>query len=217
MLDRAAGGWWGQLMIAIRSHARGDLEAARLGYLRSDQLSSTPWAARGLALLAASRDDHVSAAELYARAVAQAPTCLPLLVEATDQLLAAGRPAACLAMIDAAPEQIAVHGRVVLQRARALLADGQADAARALLEAGIEVPDLREGETLGGAVARRVRRPAAAVPLRLPDARGMTAPAFRCAMRQDHGGLSPEAGRHEVDAYVLHHSRENDRSAGPNP
>ena len=136
-------------MIAIRSHARGDLEEARLGYLRSDQLRSTPWAARGLALLAGTRGDHVSAAELYARAVAQAPTCLPLLVEATDQLLAAGRPAACLAMIDAAPEQIALHGRVVLQRAYALLADGQVDAARALLESGIEVPDLREGETLG--------------------------------------------------------------------
>jgi hypothetical protein len=148
--DRAAGGWWGRLMNAIRSHARGDFEEAGLGYLRSDQLKSTPWAARGLALLTDSRGDHVSAAELYARAVAQAPTCLPLLVEATDQLLAAGRPAACLAMIDAAPEQIAGHGRVILQRARSLLADGQADAARTLLEAGIEVPDLREGETLGG-------------------------------------------------------------------
>jgi tetratricopeptide (TPR) repeat protein len=136
-------------MIAIRSHARGDLEEARRGYLRSDQLTSTPWAARGLALLARSRGDHTRAADLYARAVAHAPTCLPLLVEATDQLLAADRPAACLAMINAAPEQIAGHGRVVLQRARALLADGQADRARALLEAGIEVPDLREGETLG--------------------------------------------------------------------
>jgi hypothetical protein len=52
-------------------------------------------------------------------------------------------------MIDAAPEHIALHGRVVLQRARALLADGQVAAARALLEDGIEVPDLREGETLG--------------------------------------------------------------------
>ena len=150
VLDQAAGGWWGQLMNAIRSHAREDLEAARLGYLRSDQLRSTPWAARGLALLAGTRGDHVSAAELHARAVAQAPTCLPLLIEATDQLLAAGQPAACLVMIGAAPEQIAAHGRVVLQRARALMADGQADAARALFEAGIEVPDLREGETLGG-------------------------------------------------------------------
>ncbi|HEX6757640.1 MAG TPA: DUF5107 domain-containing protein [Propionibacteriaceae bacterium] len=149
LLDRAADGWWGRLMIAIRSHARGDLDEARLGYLRSDQLTSTPWATRGLALLAGSRGDHTRAADLYARAVAQARTCLPLLVEATDNLLAGGRPAACLAMINAAPRQIAVHGRVVLQRARALLADGQPDAARALLEAGIEVPDLREGETLG--------------------------------------------------------------------
>jgi hypothetical protein len=149
VLDRASGGWWGRLMIAIRSQARGDLEEARLGYLRSDKIMATPWAARGMALLAGSRGDHPRAADLYARAVAQAPTCLPLLVEATDQLLAAGRPAACLVLINAAPKQIAVHGRVVLQRVRALLADGRTDAARALLEVGIEVPDLREGETLG--------------------------------------------------------------------
>jgi hypothetical protein len=146
---RAADGWWGALMIAIRSHARGDLDAARLGYLRSEELGATPWAARGRALLAAGRGDQESAADLYVRAVADAPTCLPLLVEATDQLLAASRPAACLSMINRAPVEIAVHGRVVLQRVRALLADGQADAARTLLEAGIEVSDLREGETLG--------------------------------------------------------------------
>jgi hypothetical protein len=149
VLDRAAGGWWGELMNAIRSHARGDFEQARIGYLRSDQFKATPWATRGLALLADSVGDHPRAAELYVRAVAQAPSCLPLLVEATDQLLAAAQPSACLAMINAAPQQIAGHGRLVLQRARALLADGQADAARALLEAGIEVPNLREGETLG--------------------------------------------------------------------
>jgi Domain of unknown function (DUF5107) len=149
VFDPAASGWWGRLMTAIRSHARGDLEDARLCYLRSDELRPTPWAARGLALLADIRGDQVSAAELYARAVAQAPACLPLLVEATEQLLSANRSAACLAMIDAAPEQIAGHGRVILQRARALLADGQADAARTVLDAGVEVPDLREGETLG--------------------------------------------------------------------
>ncbi|HET6759554.1 MAG TPA: DUF5107 domain-containing protein, partial [Propionibacteriaceae bacterium] len=62
VLDRAATGWWGQLMIAIRSQARGDLEDARLGYLRSDELKSTPWAARGLALIAVTRGDQVSAA-----------------------------------------------------------------------------------------------------------------------------------------------------------
>jgi hypothetical protein len=100
-------------------------------------------------VLAAIRGDHSSATDLYARAVAQAPTCLPLLVEATEQLLATGRPGACLAMIDAAPRPITGHGRLVLQRVRALLANGESNAARTLLEAGIEVPDLREGETLG--------------------------------------------------------------------
>ena len=149
LIERAAGGWWGELMVAIRAHARGDLEEAWLRYRRSDDLRSTPWAARGLALIAGTRGDPASAADLYARAVGQAPACLPLLVEATDQLLAAGLSAACLAMIQAAPDQVAQHGRVVLQRVRALLVDGQADAGRALLEAGIEVPDLREGETLG--------------------------------------------------------------------
>jgi uncharacterized protein DUF5107 len=149
VLDRAADGWWGQLMLAVRAHARGDHEAAEQGYRRSDRLRSTPWAARGLALLAAARGDHGRAADLYVRAVGQAPDCLPLLVEATEQLLAAGRPATCSALIAAAPERVARHGRVLLQQVRALLADGQVDAARALLDAGIEVPDLREGETLG--------------------------------------------------------------------
>jgi tetratricopeptide (TPR) repeat protein len=149
VLDRAAEGWWGQLMLAIRSHARGDLEEARLGYLRSAKIRSTPWAARGLAQLAVARGDHAGAADLYTRAVAQAPSSLPLLVEATDQLLNAGRSAACLAMIDAAPDRISAHGRVALQRIRALLSVGRVDAARTLLETVIEVPDLREGETLG--------------------------------------------------------------------
>ena len=42
VFNRAVSGWWGQLMIAIRAHAREDLEQARLGYLRSDQLRPSP-------------------------------------------------------------------------------------------------------------------------------------------------------------------------------
>ena len=140
VLDRAAEGWWGQLMLAIRSHARGDLEEARLGYLRSAKIRSTPWAARGLAQLTVARGDHAGAADLYARAVAQAPSSLPLLVEATDQSLNADRSAACLAMIDAAPDRISAHGRGALERIRALLAVGRVDDARALLEAGSRCP-----------------------------------------------------------------------------
>ncbi len=45
-----------------------------------------------------------------------------------------------------ADEQAAVDGKAP---DIVVVAAGQADAARSLLEAGIEVPDLREGETLG--------------------------------------------------------------------
>ena len=156
VLDGAAGGWWGQLMKAIRSYARGDLEAARLGYLRSDQLKSTPWAARGLALLASSRGDHSRAAELYARAIAQAPTCLPLLVEATRS--AAGRGSThrlpgddrrrAEADFRARPAGPAAGTRPAGRRA-------SRRGPRPALEAGIEVPDLREGRRSGRCGGRR--------------------------------------------------------------
>jgi hypothetical protein len=142
-------GWWSALMSAVRAHARGDLVEARQDYQRSDELRSTPWAARGLALLASADADPATAAALYTRAAAQAPECLPLLVEATDALLAAGRPADCLTLLDGAPEEHRKHGRVVLQRVRAFLASGDLEHARTLLDEGFDVPDLREGETLG--------------------------------------------------------------------
>ena len=147
--DHAADGWWGQLMIAIREHAAGRLEAAERCYRRSHELAATAWSARGLALVAGARGETSSATGHYLAAVAQAPDCLPLLVEAADHLLAADRSEDCLRLIDAAPAALATHGRVLVQRVRAYLACGQTASAQELLDTGIEVPDLREGETLG--------------------------------------------------------------------
>ena len=146
--ERAADGWWGQLMIAIREHAAGRLEPAERSYRRSHELAATAWSDRGLALIADARGEPETAARHYLAALAQAPRCLPLLVEATDHLLRIGRPADCLELIDAAPVELAGHGRVLLQRVRAYLACGDKASAQKLLDAGIEVPDLREGETL---------------------------------------------------------------------
>ena len=146
--ERAADGWWGQLMIAIREHAAGRLEPAERCYRRSHELAATAWSDRGLALIADARGEPETAARHYFAALAQAPQCLPLLVEATDHLLRIDRPADCLRLIDAAPVELAGHGRVLLQRVRAYLACGDKASAQELLDAGIEVPDLREGETL---------------------------------------------------------------------
>ena len=146
--DQVADGWWGQLMIAIREHAAGRLEPAERCYQRSRELAATAWSDRGLAQIADARGEPETAEGHYRAALAQAPQCLPLLVEATDHLLRIDRPADCLQLIDAAPVELAGHGRVLVQRVRAYLACGDKASAQELLDAGIEVPDLREGETL---------------------------------------------------------------------
>ena len=99
-------------------------------------------------MISAAEGDRGAAADLYFAAVALDPRCRLLLVEAVDALLLADRSATALELIDAAPAPVAGHGRVVLQRVRALLAAGDNAAAARLLRDGIEVPDLREGESL---------------------------------------------------------------------
>ena len=143
-----ADGWWSRLMTAVRAHAAGDLVVAERAYADSRSRRPTAWAARGLALLADAGGRDAVAGELYVEAAELAPHCLPLLVEATGCLVESGRPSAALELIERAPRAIAAHGRVQLQRCRALLAAGRPDEARTVLENGFEVPDLREGETL---------------------------------------------------------------------
>jgi tetratricopeptide (TPR) repeat protein len=140
--------WWASLMRAIRAHAGGELAAARSHYQESLALQPSMIARRGLALIAAAEGDDAAAAEGYLAAVALDPHCRALLVEAIDALLVAGRAATALELIAAAPPKIAGHGRVVLQQIRALLAVGDRTAAARLLQQGIDVPDLREGESI---------------------------------------------------------------------
>ncbi|WP_344804223.1 DUF5107 domain-containing protein [Microlunatus ginsengisoli] len=148
VFDRVADGWWGSLMRAVRAHAAGDLAAAERCYRDSHVFRPSAWAARGLALLSAANGDAGGAIARYRESVGLAPECLPLLVEATEHCLAAGQAGRALALVEAAPEAVAGHGRVRLLRCRALLGCGRTEEARAILGDGIEVPDLREGETL---------------------------------------------------------------------
>ena len=80
------------------------------------------------------------------------------------------RPEDCLQLIDDAPVELATHGRILLQRVRAYLACGQTASAQELLDAGIEVPDLREGETLDRVWREAYGDLKLPHPLRLPDA-----------------------------------------------
>jgi len=146
--ENAPRSWWSALMLAIRAHAAGELEQARSHYEASLALEPSMSALRGLAMLRSAQGDFEAAADCYLAAVALDPHCRLLLVEAVDALLLAGRPAAGRELIEAAPAEVARHGRVVLQLVRTLLASGDRTAAAQLLEDGIDVPDIREGESL---------------------------------------------------------------------
>jgi hypothetical protein len=146
--ENASRSWWACLMLAIRAHAAAEFALARRRYRESLTLKPSMLALRGLAVISSAEGDRGTAADLYLAAVALDPHCRLLLVEAVDALLLANRPATALELIGAAPAHVAGHGRVVLQHVRTLLAAGDRAAAARLLRDGVDVPDLREGESL---------------------------------------------------------------------
>ncbi|HYJ68810.1 MAG TPA: DUF5107 domain-containing protein, partial [Nocardioidaceae bacterium] len=134
--------WASLLHLGVTAHAAGDLDAARDAYERSLRHARTPWALRNLALLL----EPSERADLMVEAHRLVPDLWQLAVEAGTALLEAERPDDALALADAAPESVRVHGRARLLAARAALALGDVDRAARLLDEGIEVADLREGE-----------------------------------------------------------------------
>lgn len=141
---------WARYARGVNAHVRGEADLADAEYATAEDLAArngepVPFAAvRGRALLAAGRGDMHQARALYLRAVAAAPRERTLLAEAVDYLLQIGDPAAALAMLEAAPVDVAEHGRSRLQRAHALLATGDRSGAAQILT-DLEVPDLAEG------------------------------------------------------------------------
>ena len=79
-------------------------------------------------------------------AVALREDLAPLRRELVDALLAAGDGAQALAVIDAAPAEQRALGRLRLAEIRAALLTGDLDRAGRILEEGVVLPDVREGE-----------------------------------------------------------------------
>lgn len=158
---------------AVIHHARQDIGAARSLYEASiraeEQCKSEPrhasraLAHRGLGLImlaqaeAASTPQTVASkesmeqetapglAELRA-ACALEPANLQLLAEALTLHLQHGQPTDALGLVCRAPEELAAIGRIRFLTALALARSGDPDRAAAILKAGLEVADLREGE-----------------------------------------------------------------------
>ncbi|MGH3737165.1 MAG: DUF5107 domain-containing protein [Micromonosporaceae bacterium] len=191
-LEASAPSWISRLHLGVAAHAAGDTGAARVAYTESLAHARTPWALRNLALL----ETGEARADLLWQAHRLAPGLWQLAVEAGEALLAADRPADVLRLLDEAPPAVRDHGRCRLLAARAGLAAGDLDRAGELLESGIEVADLREGEIALDALWReyRAHRIAADAGVPLGDSHRAAAHAEPVPERYDFRMFGDEAG-----------------------
>jgi predicted Zn-dependent protease len=131
---------------AFEAHARGELDEASRLYRKSLALRNSAPAHRGLALTALAQNRADDVLDEYAAACALEPDNVSLLIEALTACLAQGRPGDALDLLRQAPPPRARQGRVRFLNAAALAGAGKTEEAAALLKAGVEVADLREGE-----------------------------------------------------------------------
>ena len=143
LLEQGTDNWHAYYHLGLLRLADGEDDAARESFQRSIALHPTPWALRALAFLTASADE---AADLMAQAHGLQPKLRELTFEVLDALLAAGRSAEALALIEALPDEDRAHGRIRLSEANAAHACGDDERARRLLAEGIQVDNVREGE-----------------------------------------------------------------------
>jgi hypothetical protein len=148
---RSRAGWLARLHEGVLAAADGSWADAVRAWQASVAEQDNGWAWRDLALAAEREGDHDAAADAYAGAREHLPHLLPLAIEASRQLLDAGRASDALTLIESLDDALQADGRIRCLQARAALSVGDLDRCERLLEAGIEIADLKEGEaSLGG-------------------------------------------------------------------
>ena len=145
-LGRLGDGWLPTYLQGLLAHAEQDRSRARLLLETSVADRRTPWALRALAVLELEEGRATRSADLYEEAQQQWPHSPHLTIETVETLLLAGRSARALSVLRGFPDPRCRLGRVRLLQAQALAETGDTALARELLDDGIEVNDLREGE-----------------------------------------------------------------------
>ncbi|MFF0725925.1 DUF5107 domain-containing protein [Streptomyces sp. NPDC004134] len=169
--------WLGLLHQGVLHTAGGDLVAAEAAWSASVAVRPNAWAYRNLGALADRRGATDAAVHSYLRAHELAPHVVPLVCELLDVLIRGGLPALALSVVDALGAGQRAAGRVRLLEARAALAAGETDRCGALLDEGIEVPTIQEGETSLGDLWREYQEQQAATDV-AGRARGVPIPAI---------------------------------------
>ncbi|MCM3778244.1 DUF5107 domain-containing protein [Microbacterium hydrocarbonoxydans] len=139
-------GWVEPALLGNLLAARGDRDGAKASWLLSVRRAPNVLALRNLAALAAHLGHLDEAVDRYEQALALNPTMRQLVVEALGVLLDASRAERALEIVRALPEPTRSDPRVLYAEARACISTGDLSRAASILEGGLEIADLREGE-----------------------------------------------------------------------
>ncbi|MDR1061749.1 MAG: DUF5107 domain-containing protein [Clostridiales bacterium] len=149
LLEKAARGgsdhWHAWLQLGVMRAAAGELDKAKKAFETSDARTPNGWAKRNLAVLAQIAGDREEAADKLLEAADLLPI-RPMAVECGKALLDAGRLAEFARFYGRLPHALREHGRLRAMRAQAAVMADDFDTGLAILEGGIQMADLREGE-----------------------------------------------------------------------
>lgn len=143
LLEASADDWHALYHLGLVRLADDDRDGARDAWTRSFSERPNAWAQRALAHLAASPAER---SERLVAAHQLQPDLRELTIETLKALLAADRPAEALDVISTLSPEDRAHGRIRLHNAEAARAIGDIDEVRRLLDEGITVDNLQEGE-----------------------------------------------------------------------
>jgi len=140
--------WLSWLHLGVMRQQAREFDDARKAYEESLALAPSAWAYRNLAVMAKGEGRPGDAADLWVKAHRMAPDVVPLIVECVRALVGAGRAREAADLVDAVRGAAASHPRVQIVRAQAALELEDLETVERIILSGIEVTDLREGETV---------------------------------------------------------------------
>jgi hypothetical protein len=132
--------WFTLYHLGVARWHAGDRDGACTAWEGSHAAAPNPWALRNLAFAGDAPVDRLRAAH------GMAPGLRSLAIEAIQAMLDAGKPAEALTFIDRLVLDLRLHGRIRLLECRAALDAGRLERAARIVDTGIIVDDLREGE-----------------------------------------------------------------------
>lgn len=138
--------WLTSLHLGVMRFYKEDYDGARQAWEDSLRLNRTPWALRNLAVLDCKQKRPEAALEKYIAACRLKTGLLPLVIECGKFLVEAGYHQQWLALLSELPIEVHNKGRIRLLEAQALLAVGELNRVKEIIDSLPVIEDIREGE-----------------------------------------------------------------------